>query len=189
MAMKLKKQEIIDRTVVLAKKKGWANTSVRDISKAIGYSTIKVYSEFGSKEDLMLEVQAQGFELLYNKYIEAIDKVTKPEKKLMAISVAHYQFSKTHRAYYEVMFNANGVSCKSPNGKVINRAGEPIRTVIEEISGSCTREKFMSWWSTLTGFVTISQQDNQSTEEEKASMLRGLIQIYLHGIVSQIFLI
>ena len=70
------KNKIIEQTIHLAQKKGWEKTSVREISKEIGYSTIKIYSDFGGKDGLLKEIQRKGFKGLKEVYLTSIDKGT-----------------------------------------------------------------------------------------------------------------
>ena len=91
--MKPSKADILEKTIQLASDKGWADISVRGISKAIGYSTIKIYSDFGGKDKLLFEIQKQGFLILDEKYKEAISRLSSPKEKLIQISIAHIRFS------------------------------------------------------------------------------------------------
>jgi len=180
--MKVSTDQILDATIGLAKEVGWGNTSVRGISKRINYSTIKIYSEFGSKENLLVEVQKRGFRLLKRKYINSISNVSEPKEQFINLCIAHYTFARTHQRYYELMFQVNGVACKRATHETLSNAGEPVRNLIEELSGRMNTALFLGWWSMIHGFTLIAQNNFDITEREAIKVLRGIVENYIKGI-------
>ena len=180
--MKLNPNQILDASIDLAKEVGWENTSVREISKRINYSTIKIYSEFGSKENLLVEVQKRGFGLLKNEYINAISKSNEPKEQFTDLCIAHFLFANTHQRYYELMFQVNGVSCKRASHETLKNVGEPVRSLIKGLSGRMNTELFLGWWSMIHGFTLIAQNNFEMSPEESITILKGVVRNYIEGI-------
>ncbi|MEO1627502.1 MAG: helix-turn-helix domain-containing protein, partial [Bacteroidota bacterium] len=79
----------MDAALELAKSEGWENVSIRKIAKKIGFSTMKIYSDFGSKERLFFDIQKIGFKLLKETYFSAIENIDDPKLKLESIFLSH----------------------------------------------------------------------------------------------------
>ncbi len=134
--MKLSRNQILDRTAHLAQKKGWRGITVRDISKAIGYSTIKIYSDFGGKEALLIAVQHRGFELLEKALTRAMNSHEDPKEQLLAASIAHVQFSFAHSAYYDLMFSRVGQDCEDSPSLMRLRIKQKIKVILNGALGT-----------------------------------------------------
>lgn len=178
----LTKNEIIEAAIGIAREKGWEKTSVREISRAINYSTIKIYSEFKSKEDLLKVIQERGFVMLKNEYIKGIQSKNTSEEKLIELTISHYKFAIHQNTYYDLMFQMNGSTCALPSGKVLQNASEPIRQLLSDVAGSkVSKALFFHWWALTHGFITITRT-HKTGEQESQSMLRTIIMQFVKGI-------
>lgn len=72
------KEKIKENAVRLFCKNGFAGTSVRNISDSVGITAAAVYAHFKSKEDLFLEVFAEG----WRKVTEGVNNIRDQEKEL-----------------------------------------------------------------------------------------------------------
>lgn len=180
----MEKSEIVQAAVEVAKEKGWDKTSVRDISKKINYSTIKVYSDFGSKDGLLQEIQKDGFRRLRQAYVRSGTNATSTAEKLVQLTLAHYRFACQHRAYYELMFQMNGSGCSMPGGDVLQTTSEPIRQLIQDIHGKVDRTLFFHWWALAHGFVVITGTQAKLPLHEATEMLGEIAQRFVTSIQS-----
>ena len=178
----MEKTEIIQAVIDIAQAKGWDKTSVRDISKKINYSTIKIYSDFGSKDGLLQEVQKEGFRRLRRAYVKSGDNAIDATEKLVQLTLAHYRFARQHRAYYELMFQMNGSECSTPGGDVLQTASEPIRQLIQKIHGEVNRTLFFHWWALAHGFVVITDTQSKLSLAEALKMLSTIIRRFVSSI-------
>ena len=178
----MEKTDIIQAAIDIAQVKGWDKTSVRDISKKINYSTIKVYSDFGSKDGLLQEIQKEGFRRLRQAYVQSEAEATNADEKLVQLTVAHYRFARQHRAYYELMFQMNGSGCRMPGGGVLQTASEPIRQLIQDIHGKVNRTLFFHWWALAHGFVIITGTQPKISIAEATEMLCTIVRRFVSSI-------
>ena len=74
-----KKRNIIEKSRELFKEKGYNETKVEDITKALGISKGSFYTYFKSKEEVSIEILKK----LCAKYIDALNKIdiSKSQKK------------------------------------------------------------------------------------------------------------
>ena len=176
------KTNIIEATLKLARDKGWEKVSVRDIAKEINYSTIKIYSDFGSKESLLREIQAEGFHLLKKNYEEAIAGEQDAGEQLLKLSLAHYHFARQQQVYYDLMFQLNGTNCKLPDGEMLSNTSEPVRDLLKQLHGSLDKSLFYNWWVLAHGFVAITATYPPGTLAEAEEMLQTMIRRFIHSI-------
>jgi len=180
--MKLSRDEIIDKTIMYANQHGWGKTSVREISKEIGYSTIKIYSEFGDKAQLLQEIQKRGFRLLRDDYVKATLSKENPEDQLIEICLAHYHFALKHARYYELMFTHNDSLCKSISPDVLTQSAEPVRNVIEKITASKNITHFLHWFSLVHGFYEVAHKNLSKKGKDAEHVLEDIIRNFIKGI-------
>ena len=171
----MNKEQILDAVTEIAQEKGWERTSVREISRHIGYSTIKIYSEFGSKENLLQAIQRKGFSLLNNAYTKAIESEDHPKGQLKALCLAHFHFAFQHKFYYDLMFQMSGVNCGAACENTLLQASAPVRELLEEIHGSMNRDIFTHWWALMHGYVAISLNNQCLNKEEGEAILEKIV--------------
>lgn len=86
-----RRAELIDKAAVLFGERGYANTSMRDISAAFGILHGSIYHHFGSKEELFITVYASGVDRFVNDVEKAIEPLTDPWQRLEAACIAHLE--------------------------------------------------------------------------------------------------
>ena len=180
----MEKKEIIQAALSVATEKGWSRTSVRAIAEEIEYSTIKIYSDFGSKEGLLQEVQRQGFVLLKEEYEAAIRREETSQEQLIALTKAHYRFATDQRIHYELMFQMNGTNCPTGDKDIMFTTSQPIRNLIFQLCGRVDRTLFFNWWVIAHGFVTVLGNDTKIPYHEAETMLSDMILNFIKAIKS-----
>jgi AcrR family transcriptional regulator len=86
-----RRAELIEKAAQLFGERGYANTSMRDISAAFGILHGSIYHHFGSKEELFITVYASGVERFVNDVEKAIEPLTDPWQRLEAACIAHLE--------------------------------------------------------------------------------------------------
>lgn len=88
------KQFIVEQTASLFNKKGFAGTSLNDITGATGLTKGSVYGNFGSKDEVALAVFDYNIQKVTNIFRTEIGKCTTTRKKLMAYVEMYSNFQK-----------------------------------------------------------------------------------------------
>jgi AcrR family transcriptional regulator len=86
-----RRAELIEKAAQLFGERGYANTSMRDISAAFGILHGSIYHHFGSKEELFVTVYASGVDRFVNDVEKAIEPLTDPWQRLEAACIAHLE--------------------------------------------------------------------------------------------------
>ena len=86
-----RRTELIEQAAQLFGAKGYANTSMRDISAAFGILHGSIYHHFGSKEELFITVYAAGVDRFIQDVQRAIAPHTDPWTRLEAACIAHLE--------------------------------------------------------------------------------------------------
>lgn len=150
---------ILDTAVALAERDGWGKLSVRGLSQAIGRSTMKLYSEFGSKGTLLAEVRERGFALLREAYVASLVGVDDPADRLVALGLAHVRFAAAQRAYYDLMFGLGNDGCEREHVPAKRRAAAVLQDALNDWSDDGDREAlFLNFYALVHGTVIILRE-------------------------------
>ena len=101
------RKSILKAALDIAISDGWEAVTIRKIANAIEYTPPIVYEYFKNKEDLLNELVLEGHRKLHKGYESAIKSSTKPQTKLMAISLNMWDFAFKNKELYQLMFNLN----------------------------------------------------------------------------------
>jgi TetR/AcrR family transcriptional regulator, cholesterol catabolism regulator len=82
---------LIEKAAHLFGARGYANTSMRDISAAFGILHGSLYHHFGSKEELFITVYASGVDRFVKDVGAAIAPLSDPWQRLEAACIAHLE--------------------------------------------------------------------------------------------------
>lgn len=82
---------------------GYANVSIRKIAERIEYSPAAIYSYFPGKDDIFFALAAEGFQRL-DDAVKAAAADADPMQDLRNSWWAYYEFSKTQREFFLLMF-------------------------------------------------------------------------------------
>ncbi|MEO0341207.1 MAG: TetR/AcrR family transcriptional regulator [Bacteroidota bacterium] len=173
---------VISSAFKLAQQKGWEQVSVRSIAKEIGYSTMKIYSDFGSKEQLLYEIQKKGFGQLSAGYQEALAISTSPEDALEKLALNHLRFALKHPTYYELMFDHKFNNCKSEAAKIKHEVCKIYLKVIEEIGVEEPQTAFLQLFSMLYGYIKISEEFSNLSDELMEANMKQFVKNFVYGI-------
>ena len=116
------KERILEAAARLFGGLGYEKTSIRSISRESGMKAGSIYYFFKSKEDILLDVYARGFDLMFDIVSEAISVEIDPWGKLYNACAAHLEGIFEHRTFIEATVR-----------ELPDRYSEPTRTRMKEI--------------------------------------------------------
>jgi AcrR family transcriptional regulator len=98
-------QRILAAAEALLLQSGPHGVSLRAVAECIEYSPAAIYGYFPTKDDLLAALAAHGFRQL-NDALTRVSEATDSSSltRLREFYWRYYEFSKTHAAYYELMF-------------------------------------------------------------------------------------
>jgi TetR/AcrR family transcriptional regulator, cholesterol catabolism regulator len=102
------RQEILAAAATLLATYGYHGMAMRDLAKGAGMSLANLYNYFGSKEDLVFELQTRAFETLVTTAERALAPVERPEERLYAFILNHVRYVSAHGDVMRVLVEEAG---------------------------------------------------------------------------------
>ncbi|MEM6723618.1 MAG: TetR/AcrR family transcriptional regulator [Bacteroidota bacterium] len=124
----IKEQRIIDAAEEIFALHGFRNTRMDEIAKSASITKVTLYAYFQSKENLHMAITYRAFQLLTNKYYEAID-ATKSKTGLdssMAITKAYIEFCEGNALYADCMLEYLSIMRVTLQGKDTSKMTEAL---------------------------------------------------------------
>lgn len=156
--------------------------TVRSISKKIGYSTIKIYSDYGSKENLLLEIQKGGFQKINKKYNEAIIEGGINEENLVNVSCAHVLFSQENKALYDLMYSLNGANCIEGAFETKRKVAQVIQQFLDPLHPYDKNTIFFHYYALIHGLAITIRDIKLLKNNDLSEYVRLAIQNFIKGI-------
>jgi len=99
------KTAIMQAALQIAEHDGWAEVTIRKIADKVLYSPPVIYEYFQDKDDLLRQLVHEGFNILTNDTMTAIEPLQSPESKLIKIAEVRFDFAEQNQALHNMMFS------------------------------------------------------------------------------------
>ncbi len=183
------KSRILETAREIATKDGWEAVSMRRIAESIEYTAPVIYSHFEDKDALLKELVGEGFRLLTGAAQEARLSQSEPAARLRAVAMAYWRFAFENPEYYQVMFNLQGVICKSAMG-LSSQSGEStdpfVATVVDLLRSKGSDENaediLHEFFSLLHGFVSFTMAKKFWTHDESEKHMTKAVERFIKSI-------
>jgi AcrR family transcriptional regulator len=149
------KAAIVQATLELAEEHGWRAVSIRKIAAKVNYSTIVVYDKFGSKKNLLLDVQQYGFHKLVALYASRLQGDLTPREKILVLSNCTWEFAEQNPELYKLMFGLSGVLDFPDPQNAASSAAQFVQQRLAPLFRDDVKSVFANWWALVHGFITI----------------------------------
>src|SRR3954465_6346711 len=97
------RESLLDAALRLLEERGPGALRVRDLSEAVGKSTMAVYTHFGSKQGLLEQLYLHGFSRLEDR-LRSVSSAGEPRQELLEFAHASREFALDNEALYGLMF-------------------------------------------------------------------------------------
>ena len=97
------RETLLEAALQLLEERGPGALRVRDLSEAVGKSTMGVYTHFGSKQGLLEQLYLHGFGRLEDR-LKAVASAGGGQQELLAFALAYRGFALDNEALYGLMF-------------------------------------------------------------------------------------
>lgn len=120
---------LIQTAVALVDEGGVRNFSLAEASRRLGVTVSAPYAHFADRDDVLAAVTVHGYELFHTELVQEIDRFRKPADRLAAVARAYVRFAGTHRALFEVLFEARLDKSSHPE---LEAAKQPVDDAFTE---------------------------------------------------------
>lgn len=131
------KQFIIEQTAQLFNKKGYAGTSLSDLTAATGLTKGAIYGNFSDKEDVAIAALDYNIKRLWEKMVQKLDKYSSAKEKLFA-------YLDFYQENFSVMILNGG--CAYMNSAIDSDDAQP--KIFEQV-----RKNFAQWHTQVAQLV------------------------------------
>ena len=97
------RESLLEAALQLLEARGPGALRVRDLSEAVGKSTMGVYTHFGSKQGLLEQLYLHGFSRLEDR-LRTVAPTGEARQELLAFALAYREFALENEALYGLMF-------------------------------------------------------------------------------------
>lgn len=183
------RSNILEAALEIVKEDGWQALSMRKIADKIEYTAPIIYEYFENKEGILLELTRQGNLILLQDFRAAKAAHDSPEKQLIAMWTAYWDFAFSNTQLYQLMFGVDMNCCVSKQFPEGEAAKQLLIDAIIEVMESETPDKEMvcrkyyTFWSIIHGLISINLV-RKCTNDEK--MNRQILNDAINGIIKYI---
>jgi AcrR family transcriptional regulator len=97
------RETLLEAALRLLEARGPGALRIRDLSEAVGKSTMGVYTHFGSKQGLLEQLYLHGFSRLEER-LKTVPTGGQARQELLAFGLAYREFALDNEALYGLMF-------------------------------------------------------------------------------------
>src|SRR5688572_11762685 len=97
------RETLLEAALRLLEERGPGALRIRDLSDAVGRSTMGVYTHFGSKQGLLEQLYLHGFSRL-EAGLKSVPSAGNGRQELLAFALAYREFALDNEALYGLMF-------------------------------------------------------------------------------------
>lgn len=177
-------------------RKGYAGTTMEQVSRRAGLSKRAVYLYFKNKDDLFLAVASQGLTILQASLEEVDLGALSYEEAIEAIMERYIRFASDHPEYFRIIF-------RDASAEMVGNASEEMRQRVAEHERACLRvparvveqgiaegivppvdptEAVIVFWGTVTGILLLSLGGSQTVlPEGRLDIIRRAVWVLYHG--------
>ena len=170
---------------------GYRNVSMRKIAERIEYSPAAIYSYFPSKDDIFFALAEEGFRLLSDAIVAAVQNEADPLVRLRGGLWAFYEFSKARPEYFELMFVDRSVPSLSQDFQRFEFFQDTTTRAEADLSACIQRGDFAAGlnpaaalhvlWVGMLGIATIGLAQRLAPGEDPDALAHDLLETMLAG--------
>lgn len=164
------KQRILNVAAEIIRTHGFDALSMRRLAREVGMTAANLYNYVSGKDQIYLEIQHKGFNLLKSIVKRATDTPGTPNEKVRASAMAYIQFALANPDLYKVMFAVDtpkyadyrgtetediALAEKNAGLAVLDAAREAVRHTDPTQTEETLNNKVLFLWSTLHGIANL----------------------------------
>jgi AcrR family transcriptional regulator len=186
------KRRILKTAMKLFLDKGYENVTIRRIATKIEYSPATIYLYYKDKNEILYDLQNEGFEMLFKAQQEVL-AIEDPWERLRKHGRVYVTFALENREYYDLMFIIRGPAKKIKEQQEWE-AGFRSYDFLKENVVACMKAGYLpeanpdvatfAFWSLTHGIVSLIIRDRciMYPEEHLTSIIEGALDFVMTSI-------
>ncbi|MBK7866473.1 MAG: TetR/AcrR family transcriptional regulator [Ignavibacteriales bacterium] len=188
-----KRRLILDKAMQLFVDEGYENVSIRKIAEKIEYSPATIYLYFSDKDEILGNLQKEGFDKFYD-FLSKAESETDPVQRVRKLGRMYIKFGLENPEYYDLMFIARAPMKKYIDGLVWTEADKSfllLRNTVEyamekgAIKQGPSLPVAFGLWSLVHGVVSLvnRQRLSEIKDEELGNLIEKSLDEMISGLV------
>lgn len=189
------KRLIMDAAMRMFVESGYEKTSIRNIAEKIEYSPATIYLYYKDKDELLYDVQAQGFSQLLEIFREKATSKD-PFRKLAQMSKAYVEFGMEHPDIYDLMFIIRAPMNKVEEEGIQWENGEACFQYLVNTLEECMEKGLirftdkmvgaLSIWSMVHGLVSLNVRCRMKVSNLDEADIPGVLDMTIENYLNMI---
>ncbi len=186
------RQLILSTAMNLFMEKGWESVTIRRIASKIEYSPATIYLYYKDKNEILYDLQVEGFEKLFKQQQEVLS-IEDPWERLREHGRVYVSFALENAEYYDLMFIMRGPAKKikeQQDWEVGFRSYDFLKSNMELCMEAGYLPKYhldaatFSFWSLTHGIVSLIIRDRciMFPEEHLSQLVEGALDFIMSSI-------
>ncbi len=168
--------------------KGYAEASMRDLSRATGMSLAGMYYYFESKEELLYQIQKHTFQTILDRLERRLDGVSNPEERLRLLVLNHLEYFLANQKAMKVLSHEDGVlggELGEEIKEIKRRYYQLCQTLVEDLKRRHdlqfpTRLAVLSLFGMMNWIYTWH---NPKIDADAAELAHGMSDLFVAGLL------
>lgn len=175
------KREIVDAAWALARERGLAGWSLRDVASAVGMRAPSLYVYFDSKHALYDEMFADGYSQFLAR-IDATDREAEPRAMVRLAAHVFFDFCVEDPARYQLLFQRT-VPGFVPSASSYALAGTVLELLVGVLRDAGVRgERAIDLWTAVLTGLTSQQISNDPGGDRWARLIDDAVDMFLAAV-------
>ncbi|MHA1688592.1 MAG: TetR/AcrR family transcriptional regulator [Promethearchaeota archaeon] len=166
------KKAILENALDIIIEEGFDKLTMRKLAKRMNMTAANLYNYFINKEELYLYLDNESYKELYGMILDAINKHSSLEEKIMTCFFAYIEFGLKYPYRYDMMFN-----------RFSPKSSDYIGTESEEVAFKQVK-KALKIWKLANDLIFRYSQTNPKLKGKDTIFLTLKIWCELHGLIS-----
>lgn len=159
------KRMVLDAAMKLFLEEGFEKVTIRKIAGAIEYSPAAVYLYFKDKNEILCELQKEGFNKFFQKQLPCL-AIPDPLVRLEKLGEVYLEFGFENPEYYELMFSILSPNIQTPDQKLEDEDGMRSFGALLSTVEACMKQGILKGenpmvlsvaiWSLVHGLVSLT---------------------------------
>ncbi len=147
------RRKIVDAAIQMFVEEGYDKMSIRKIADKIEYSPATIYLYYKDKDELLYDVQSEGFDALAEHFRKAVTEKD-PYRRLKQMAWAYVNFYRENPQLYDLMFIIND-PMNAEEDEEDWKNGDNAYDALQQLMQECIDNKLVRFKNAVVASISV----------------------------------